>query len=76
MGESRFSFETFPKIKTDHVSGAATGNIPSLSKGNTVKKTVIEGVEDDVDELPDSDYVKVDAGVFDEIDNGEAGVLP
>ena len=31
-----------------------TVNIPLSFKGNTGKKTVIEYVEDDVDELPDS----------------------
>ena len=33
-----------------------TGNIPSSSKGRTGEETVIEDVEDDVDELPDSDF--------------------
>ena len=52
-----------------------TGYIPSSSKGKTDKNTVIEDVEDDVDELPDSDFSKSAARVFDKIDNGKAGVL-
>ena len=52
-----------------------TGNIPSSSKGKTGKQTVIEDVEDDVDERPDSDFSKAAARVFDIIDNGKAGVL-
>ena len=35
-----------------------TGNIPLSSKGKTGKNTVIDDVEDDVDELPDSDFPK------------------
>ena len=53
-----------------------TGNIPSSSKGNKGKKTMIEDVEDDVDELPDSDFSKSTARVFDKIDNGKDGILP
>ena len=53
-----------------------TGNTPLPSKGNTGEKTVIEYVEDDVDELPDSDFSKSAVRVFDKIDNGKAGVLP
>ena len=64
------------KIKTENVSDAVTGNISSLSKGNTSEKTVIEYVEDDIDELPDSDYTKASVRVFDEIYNEKAGVLP
>ena len=75
-GKSGFSFETLPEIKTEHVSGAVSGNIPSSPKGKTGEKTVIEDLEDDVDELPDSDSAKAAARVFDEIDNGKAGVLP
>ena len=33
-------------------------------------------MEDDVDEIPDSDFSKSAARVFDKIDNGKAGVLP
>ena len=55
-GRSRLSFDTLPQIKTDHVSGSATGHIPSSSKGKTGKNTVTEDVEDDIDELPDSDF--------------------
>ena len=33
-------------------------------------------VEDDVDELPDSEFTKSATGVFDKTDNGKAGVLP
>ena len=32
-------------------------------------------MEDDVDELPDSDFSKASARVFDKIDNGNYGVL-
>ena len=53
-----------------------TGNIPSSSKGNIGKNNVIENVEDDIYELPDPDFSKSAAIEFDEIDNGEAGVLP
>ena len=53
-----------------------TGNIPSSSKGKTGKNTVIEDVEDDIDELPDSYYAKAAGRVFDEIGHGKAGVLP
>ena len=75
-GGSGFSFETFPEIKAKHVSGAVTGGITSSSMGKTGKNTVIEGVEDDVDELPDSDFSKAAARLFDEIDNGKAGFFP
>ena len=53
-----------------------TGNITSFSKGKTGKKTVIENVEDDIYELPDSDLAKVAARLFDKIDNGKVRVLP
>ena len=46
-------------------SGAVTGNISSSYKGNTGKKTMVEEVEDDVYELPDSDFSKAAAIVFD-----------
>ena len=36
-----------------------TGNIPSSSKDKTGKNIVIKNVEDDVDELPDSDLPKL-----------------
>ena len=36
---------------------------------------MIEDVEDEVDELSNSDCPKATVGVFDEIDNGNAGVL-
>ena len=55
-GRSRLSFDTLPHIKTENVSGSVTGHIPSSSKGKTGKKTVIEDVEDDKDDLPDSDF--------------------
>ena len=35
-----------------------TGNVPLSSKGNTGQKAVIEDVEDDIDELPDTDFPK------------------
>ena len=40
------------------------------------ENTVIEDVEDDVDDLPDSDFSKSAARVFDKIDNRKYGVLP
>ena len=52
-----------------------TGNIPSSYKGSTGEKTLIEDVEDGVDELPDSYFTKAAARVFDKIYNGKAGVL-
>ena len=33
-------------------------------------------MDDDVDELPDSDFSKSAARLFDKIDNGKAGVIP
>ena len=53
-----------------------TGNIPSPCNGKTGENTVIEDVEDDVDELPDSDFSKAAARVFDKIDHVKDGVLP
>ena len=53
-----------------------TGNIPSSSKLNTGKKAVIEDVEDEVDELSDSDFSKASTRVFDKIDHGKSSVLP
>ena len=53
-----------------------TGNITLSSKGKTVEKTMIEDVEDDVDELPDPDFSRAAVRVFDKIDDGKAGVLP
>ena len=50
-GESEFV--TFPEIKTEHVSGEGLVRFPCHLQGKTGKKTVIEDVEDDVDELPD-----------------------
>ena len=53
-----------------------TGNIPLSYKGKTGKKTAIEDVEDEIDELPDSDFSKSATIIFDKIDNGKDGVLP
>ena len=53
-----------------------TGNINSSSKGKTGEKTVIHDIEYDIDELPDSDFSKSAARVFDKIDYGKASVLP
>ena len=36
---------------------------------------MIEYVEDDIDELPGSDFSKASARIFDEIDNSKSGVL-
>ena len=69
-------FEIYPKINTEHVSGAVSGDIPLSYKGNTVKKNVVEDVEDDVDELPGSYFAKAFTRVFDETYNGKAGVRP
>ena len=65
-GRGRCSFDTLPQIKTEHVSGSVTGRIPSSSKG---KKTVIEDVEDDIDEPPDSDFSRATLRLFYDIDN-------
>ena len=53
-----------------------TGNIPSSYKGNTGKNNVIEYMEGDVYKLPDSDFSKSSARVFDKIYNRKAGFLP
>ena len=53
-----------------------TRNILSSYKGKTRRNNVIEDVEDDAYELPDSDYPKAAVRVFDKIYNGKAGVLP
>ena len=37
---------------------------------------MIGDVEDDVDELTDSDFSKAVTGLFDQIDNGKDGVFP
>ena len=37
---------------------------------------MIEDVEDDIDEIPDSDFSKSAVRVFDKIDHVKAGVLP
>ena len=73
--EVGFRFETLIKIKTEHGGGAVTGNIPSSYKGKIGKNTVIEDVEDDIDELPDSYFSKSSARVFHEIYHGKYGVL-
>ena len=53
-----------------------TGNIPLSSKGKTGKNNVIEYVEYDLDELPDSDFSKSVVRIFDKIDKDKNGVLP
>ena len=50
-GGSGFLFETLPKIKAEYVRGTVTGNIPSSSKDNTGKGTVIEDVKYEIYEL-------------------------
>ena len=40
------------------------------------EKTLIKDVEDDIYELPDSDFSKDAAIIIDKIDNGKYGVLP
>ena len=52
------------------------GNITSSYKVTTGKNNVIEDVEDDVDELSDSDFYKAADRVFDKIDNEKDDVLP
>ena len=37
---------------------------------------MIEDLEDDIDELPDSDFSRATVRLFYEIDNGKAGLLP
>ena len=49
-----------------------TGHIPSSSKGKTGKNTVVEDVEDDIDELTDSDFSRATVRLFYERDNGKA----
>ena len=44
--------------------------------GRTGKKTVVEDVEDDVDECLDSHFSKFNARVFDRIDHWKDFVLP
>ena len=53
-----------------------TGNITSQYKDKTGENTVIEDVEYDVYEIPDSDISKADAKLFDQIDNGKVSFLP
>ena len=53
-----------------------TDNIPSSSNSKTGKKTVIEYLEDDVDELPDSYFSKAAAIIFYKIYCGKYGFLP
>ena len=52
-----------------------TGNITLSSKVNAGKNTVIENVEDDVDEHPYSDLAKYAARLFDKINIGKAEFL-
>ena len=61
---------------TEHVSGEWLVISPHHLQGKIGKKTVIENVEDDVDELPDSDFSKAAAIIFDKIDHGKDGALP
>ena len=53
-----------------------TGNILSYYKVKAVKNTVIEDMEDEVDELPDLYFPRASAILFDEIYHGNYGVLP
>ena len=53
-----------------------TGNITQSSKGKIGENNVIEYLDDDVYELPDSDFAKATTRLFDKIDHGEYGVLP
>ena len=66
---------TFPEIKIEHVSGEWLVISPRHIQGKTGEKTVIDDLEDDVDELPDSDFSKSAAIIFDEIYHGKDGVL-
>ena len=56
--------------------GGGGGNTPFSYNCKTVKKTLIEDVEYDLDELPDSDFAKATARLFDKIDHGKYGFLP
>ena len=53
-----------------------TGNIPLSYNVKIGKKTVIEDVDDDVDKLPDSYFVKAATRVYYKIDNVNDDVLP
>ena len=75
-GGSGFSFETFPEINTDHIICAVTDKLPLSYKVKTGEKNVIEYVDDDIDQIPDSDFTKASAIVFGGIYNGKSGVLP
>ena len=55
--------------------GGGGGNITSSSKIKAGENTAIKDVENEADELPDSDFSKASARVFDKIYNGNAGVL-
>ena len=50
-------------------------NITLSHKGNKGKTTMIEDVEDDIDELPDSDFFKSAGRVYGNIDNSKSSVL-
>ena len=52
-----------------------TGNITLPSKGKTGEHTVMEEVEYDVDELPDSYFSKSTTVIFDKKDNGKDGAI-
>ena len=50
--------------------------LPSHIQGKTGENTVMGDLEDDVDELTDSDFAKAAAIIFDKIDNEKYGVIP
>ena len=52
-----------------------TGNAPLSSKGKIGENTVIEDMEDEVHELPDSNFSKATERVFDRIDIGKADLI-
>ena len=53
-----------------------TVNIPKYYESNTCENTVIEYVEDYVEEPPELYFFKATERLFDNKDNGKSGVLP
>ena len=53
-----------------------TGNITLSYKVKTGEKTVIEDVDDDLDEITDTYFSKYDAREFYKVDHVKYGVLP
>ena len=68
--------ETLLKINTENFSVTVTDINPSPYKVNTDKKIAIKDVEDDIDEIPETDFAKAIVELFYEIKNGKDGSLP